>query len=374
MKTVFIDPPFSPTKNWDRFGFSDIVWGYTGHNGIWNRSETFIASSYRTLPRFDSVQYLVIPASVHDIRNIVTSWLLYRRFAKEIKKLDPDVIHSPDYFSLAILSSFIPNALYVLTTPGSISERIATVNPYDKSYTMALKWARNRLRKLARTVILASSTYMYNWWVHDHFKNVKVIPLPVTTGEVVLREQAKTRLCWNSFFYHLLFVGALRDENNIRSALNLMTKLNNHRFHLHVIGDGKWMPLVKQFQRSGTPLTVHGPVSPKELLYFYSAADALLVPRRYNAVPRVALEALCCGTPIIANLNYSLRDFQDLDTYILQEDFNWFEPTKLELFLQQTSMLQHSIALKARSIFDRAIVAEQVFREIHEAWTERGAE
>ena len=37
-----------------------------------------------------------------------------------------------------------------------------------------------------------------------------------------------------------------------------------------------------------------------DLAPFYSAIDALAIPSRYEGVPLVMLEALCCGTPVIA--------------------------------------------------------------------------
>ena len=45
-----------------------------------------------------------------------------------------------------------------------------------------------------------------------------------------------------------------------------------------------------------------GPVAHEDLPLYYSAADALIIPSRYESFSLVALEALACGTPVLATL------------------------------------------------------------------------
>jgi D-inositol-3-phosphate glycosyltransferase len=46
---------------------------------------------------------------------------------------------------------------------------------------------------------------------------------------------------------------------------------------------------------------IHSWVSQDELVYWYSAADALLLPSHSEAFSRTILEAMICGTPVIGS-------------------------------------------------------------------------
>ena len=45
-----------------------------------------------------------------------------------------------------------------------------------------------------------------------------------------------------------------------------------------------------------------------DLATFYSALDALAIPSRYEGVPLVMLEALCCGTPVVAGNRDGMKE------------------------------------------------------------------
>jgi glycosyltransferase involved in cell wall biosynthesis len=42
---------------------------------------------------------------------------------------------------------------------------------------------------------------------------------------------------------------------------------------------------------------------------FYNAADVLVLPRLFHATPRVVLQAMACGTPVITSKHEAIEDF-----------------------------------------------------------------
>lgn len=368
MKLVIVDPPFSPSHKWDRFGFSDIVLGYA--NGLINEVdvEVHVIGSYANEPDNSKIQWHLIKAGPNDIRNVVAQMLLLRKYAKVVKFLKPSYVHSPDYLSLAVVTKDSPAITPVLITPGSISERLATFNPYDWTYTTALKWARNTLLRHPATIILASSDYMARWWQQDGFRRVYTVPLPVTTEPLILKQEARKRLGWKKDTIHLLFVASLRSENRVTEMRHFwLSMVRNDSLTedwlLHVIGDGPDRHHLVTVDQS-PQLQLEGAVPYSQLSLYYSAATCLVVSRRFNATPRVALESLCYGTPVLANNNPSLDGFSDVAPYIFQQNISNDSTEILRETIMQADNLggeQEKIAIKARNIFDSAVVSHRLY-------------
>ena len=62
----------------------------------------------------------------------------------------------------------------------------------------------------------------------------------------------------------------------------------------------------------GDVVTFLGKRAQQSLPYYYSAADVVVMPSRYESFGMVALEAMACGTPVIASdvggLSYTVQD------------------------------------------------------------------
>jgi D-inositol-3-phosphate glycosyltransferase len=61
-------------------------------------------------------------------------------------------------------------------------------------------------------------------------------------------------------------------------------------------------------------VTFQGAQDQDTLVYYYSAADVVVMPSHYESFGMVALEAMACGTPVVASkvggLAYSVKDGQ----------------------------------------------------------------
>jgi len=118
----------------------------------------------------------------------------------------------------------------------------------------------------------------------------------------------------------LLFVGRIDPLKGIEQLLRAIVYLQNiNGLRLIVIGgDEDSQYEIGRLQRLAGELSVQdvvdfrGLVKHDELLHYYSAADACIVPSYYESFGLVALEALACGTPVVAT------DVGDLKNIIRQ--------------------------------------------------------
>ena len=96
----------------------------------------------------------------------------------------------------------------------------------------------------------------------------------------------------------VLFVGDLIEDKGVGDLLAARRLLADRGvdFRLHFAGGG---PLEKKISAvDGCELL--GTLSPEELAHWYHAADLLVLPSHSEGSPLVVMEALSCGTPVLA--------------------------------------------------------------------------
>lgn len=106
----------------------------------------------------------------------------------------------------------------------------------------------------------------------------------------------------------VLYVGRFAALKGIDRLLKAMAKLHSYRGLKLVIigGDGDGTPELKAFRRLSSDLGINDMISfvgraeQRDLPPYYSAADILAVPSYHESFGLVALEALACGTPVVA--------------------------------------------------------------------------
>ncbi len=109
----------------------------------------------------------------------------------------------------------------------------------------------------------------------------------------------------------------------------------------------------------------------EELAYYYAAADACVMPSLYESFGMVALEAMACGTPVIASrvggLTYTVRDGET--GYLVPEKDPKALAQKLELVLTDRRLRQrlgHRAARVAQTYGWESIVddVEDLYAEV----------
>lgn len=112
--------------------------------------------------------------------------------------------------------------------------------------------------------------------------------------------QAREVLGWSPV-PTLISVGNLVENKGHHIAIEALIHLPN--FHLVIVGDGPERHTLEALSsRLGlnSRVAFAGAIAQKDLTFYYSAADILVLPSSREGWPNVLLESMACGTPVVA--------------------------------------------------------------------------
>lgn len=164
------------------------------------------------------------------------------------------------------------------------------------------------------------------WLYHADMNRIHIIPPGVDLDHFcpVPQDEARSEIGIDPEAYHLLFVGRLEPLKGIDTLLQAMAHLRetapdlSHTIVITIVGGTGDHRELERLRRTSCDLGISdrvsflGPRSQDTLPHFYSAADAVIMPSHYESFGMVALEAMACGTPVIASevggLAYLIQD------------------------------------------------------------------
>jgi glycosyltransferase involved in cell wall biosynthesis len=118
----------------------------------------------------------------------------------------------------------------------------------------------------------------------------------------------------------LLFVGRLTRLKGRETFERTIPKILESRHDFQFVFVGEVANCLKIPDRYRDYVNVVGEVQPEELAGFYSQADLLVHPTLTEGVPRVLLEALASGTPVVARDVGDVRTVTD-NTFLTEDEF-----------------------------------------------------
>jgi D-inositol-3-phosphate glycosyltransferase len=279
--------------------------------GFGNRVVHVPAGPEHPLPKRELAEY--IPQFVQGIRE----------FAKE-KSIHYDIIHS-HYWMSGLAAEALSDGwggtpiIQMFHTLGEMKNRVAR-SETELEGAYRLEGERRVLARADRVVAATPAEQAQLEWLYKaDMSKVSVIPPGVDVCHFypIPVDEARQYIGLTPQARMILFVGRIEPlkglDTLIKSVACLRVKDLAEPVHLAVIGgDPDVAPEEMSFemvriQKMCDDLTVGkmvaflGKRSQDTLPYYYSAAEVVVMPSHYESFGMVALEAMACGTPVIAS-------------------------------------------------------------------------
>jgi D-inositol-3-phosphate glycosyltransferase len=291
--------------------------------GYGNRIVHIPAGPEYPLPKKELLTYL--PKFVEGIREFANG-----------KGIGYDLIHSHYWMSglAAIELKKIWNIPYIhmFHTLGLMKNRVAQ-SPDEMEGEYRIEGEREVLRTAERIIAATPAEYAQLLWLYQANPNKLVVLSPgVDIGRFypIPADEAKEYIGVPPCGRMLLFVGRiepLKGLDVLIEAIGIMHQnvvYKDNPFCLAIIGGepdedsekaniemSRIKALTEQYGLSDL-VTFLGKRDQDSLPYYYSAAEAVVVPSQYESFGMVALEAMACGTPVVASqiggLAYLVQD------------------------------------------------------------------
>lgn len=249
-------------------------------------------------------------------------WILDFAESKGIKY---DVIHS-HYWMSGLAAEILKSRwdipiVQMFHTLGKMKNRVGGLGEVEGEYRLE---GEKQVLKIADRIVAATpAEYAQLQWLYraDTGKIVIVPPgVDTTRFYPIARDEAKDYAKVPHNHHNILFVGRIEPLKGIDvliRALAMINKVDSRLVHpkhfcVAIIGGD---PEVGQDQMTaemsrlhnlreqvgvGDMVTFLGKRNQDSLVYYYSAADAVVMPSHYESFGMVALEAMACGAPVIA--------------------------------------------------------------------------
>ena len=257
-----------------------------------------------------------------------------RQFAEE-KGIRYDVIHSHYWMSglaAASLSDLWGGTpiLHMFHTLGEMKNRIAR-NDSEREGAYRIEGEKRVLKRADRLIVATEAEKAQLQWLYKgDLQKMEVIPPGVDVSHFypIPKDEARQFIGLEPQRRLVLFVGRIEPLKGVDTLIRAMSCLKfqgvSRPVYLAIIGgepDADPDTMTAEMTRlqglcdelcMGQTVVFLGKRAQDTLPYYYSAAEVLVMPSFYESFGMVALEAMACGTPVIASqvggLAFLVRD------------------------------------------------------------------
>lgn len=225
------------------------------------------------------------------------------RVVTQLFRLEYDLVHvhAPFHFG----QEFAALARLLRDTP-----MVVTVHMYDARDSLLSRmydrFVYNRCLDVADVVVPTTWDYVAEYrWFRQNARKCRPVPLGVDTDHYAPVSDARNRLGYDADERILLFVGSmelLHDYKNVDLLIEAFAD-TEAADRLVLVGSGENRETYRELAAAfgvGDGVDFPGYVPDADLPTYYSAADAFVLPSTADSFGIALLEAMACGTPVVA--------------------------------------------------------------------------
>jgi glycosyltransferase involved in cell wall biosynthesis len=269
-----------------------------------------------------------------------------------------DLIHANVFFNAGILGVILG---VWKQKPVVVSEHSSWFNTVEKIPF----WKRYLLKLFQKGICFFMPV--------SHSLGKKLIEVGVNANKVL---PVANVIDTNVFFYKSMPVNAKttflhvsnfkEHHKNMEGILRVIAALGKagHDFHFIFVGDGDIEALQEKCHKLGIDkknIVFHATKIGVELAYFYQLADAFVLFSRYENLPCVLLESLCCGTPVITTRVGGIAEIIDKNGFLIEsENEKALYDAMLQFIDGKQTFSKHEIASKAQKYYDVQAICSQI--------------
>ena len=291
--------------------------------GFGNRIVHIEAGPETPLEKDELADYL--PKFVNGIMKVAQS-----------KSLRYDLIHSHYWLSglaaLELRSKWNIPVIHMFHTLAVMKNRVAQA-PDEVASSRRVEAERRLIREADRIIAATQAEVAQIQWLYrENTDRVEVIPPGVDTSRFypISVDEAKEFIGLPSDLKVILYVGRIEPLKGIDTLMRAVATMkeagvyDRFPFCVAIIGgeledEGAGLSVemerltsLRETEGVGDNVNFLGSRDQDTLQYYYSAAEVVVVPSHYESFGLVALEAMACGTPVVASetggLAFLVRD------------------------------------------------------------------
>ena len=242
----------------------------------------FLTSAGQQVDVISSANTLTIP-----IKRLKNPSFMFSSFLKTKFKKDKDIVHAHHITGAPAMKNF--SCKKILSIHGVYSKNIAQL--YGKTASSISKKYEKTALNLA-DAITVNSKEGYNYYSEMGF-NVVQIPNAIDLN-IMPKKSTK------QFENQIIFAGRLSKEKGVEILLETATRLPDN-YHLLIAGSGPLEEKVRNLADEKTNVHYLGYQSKQNVLSLIQGSDLLIQPSLEEGISSTLLEAMACGTCILAS-------------------------------------------------------------------------